>query len=250
MSGHSKWSSIKHKKARTDATRGKIFTRLIKEITVAARFGGGDESSNPRLRSAIAAAKAANMPSANIERGVKRGTGELPGVTYEEITYEGYSPGGAALMIEVLTDNKNRTVADVRHLFSKHNGNLGESGSVSWIFEKKGVIQLKRENTDEDDLMLTALDAGAEDIKDFEDIYEVLTPPENFDVVRDALLAAGYKLESADLTKYPKNLVKIEGKQAIQLLKLMDALDEHEDTQNIYSNFDIDLKVIENMEQN
>lgn len=247
MSGHNKWSSIKHKKAKADAARGRIFTRLIKEITVAARFGGGDENSNPRLRTALAAAKAANMPSANIERAIKRGTGELPGVTYEEITYEGYTAGGAALIIEVLTDNKNRTVADIRHLFSKYNGSLGESGSVAWMFDKKGVVHVKSENVDEDELMLVALEAGAEDVKNLDDVFEILTEPEELEKVRDEIAAAGYEIESAEVTRYPQNTVKIEGKQAGQALKLMDVLDEHEDVQNIYSNFDIDEKLMEEL---
>ncbi len=248
MSGHNKWSSIKHKKAKVDAQRGRIFTRLIKEITVAARMGGGDEESNPRLRAAVAAAKAANMPSANIERAIKRGTGELPGVTYEEATYEGYGPGGAALLIETLTDNKNRTVADLRHILSKHNGNLGESGSVAWIFEKKGVITIKGEGLSEDDVMMAVLDAGAEDIKADGENFEVLTAPEDFDAVKQAVEEAGFPIESAEVTMYPKSTVKLEGKHAEQMLKLMDALDEHDDVQNVYSNFDIDVSVMEQFE--
>ncbi len=248
MSGHNKWSSIKHKKAKVDAQRGRIFTRLIKEITVAARMGGGDEESNPRLRAAVAAAKAANMPSANIERAIKRGTGELPGVTYEEATYEGYGPGGAALLIETLTDNKNRTVADLRHILSKHNGNLGESGSVAWIFEKKGVIVIQGEGLSEDDVMMAVLDAGAEDIKSDGINFEVLTAPEDFEAVKKAVEEAGYPIESAEVTMYPKTTVKLEGKHAEQMLKLMDALDEHDDVQNVYSNFDIDVSVMEQFE--
>jgi YebC/PmpR family DNA-binding regulatory protein len=248
MSGHNKWSSIKHKKAKVDAQRGRIFTRLIKEITVAARMGGGDEESNPRLRAAVAAAKAANMPSANIERAIKRGTGELPGVTYEEATYEGYGPGGAALLIETLTDNKNRTVADLRHILSKHNGNLGESGSVAWIFEKKGVIVIQGEGLSEDDVMMAVLDAGAEDIKSDGTNFEVLTAPEDFEAVKKAVEEAGYPIESAEVTMYPKTTVKLEGKHAEQMLKLMDALDEHDDVQNVYSNFDIDVSVMEQFE--
>jgi YebC/PmpR family DNA-binding regulatory protein len=248
MSGHNKWSSIKHKKAKVDAQRGRIFTRLIKEITVAARMGGGDEESNPRLRAAVAAAKAANMPSANIERAIKRGTGELPGVTYEEATYEGYGPGGAALLIETLTDNKNRTVADLRHILSKYNGNLGESGSVAWIFEKKGVIVIQGEGLSEDDVMMAVLDAGAEDIKSDGTNFEVLTAPEDFEAVKKAVEEAGYPIESAEVTMYPKTTVKLEGKHAEQMLKLMDALDEHDDVQNVYSNFDIDVSVMEQFE--
>jgi len=248
MSGHNKWSSIKHKKAKVDAQRGRIFTRLIKEITVAARMGGGDEESNPRLRAAVAAAKAANMPSANIERAIKRGTGELPGVTYEEVTYEGYGPGGAALLIETLTDNKNRTVADLRHILAKHNGNLGESGSVAWIFEKKGVITIPAEGLSEDDVMMIVLDAGAEDMKSDGEMFEILTAPEDFEQVRKAVEEAGYPIDSAEVTMYPKSTVKLEGKHAEQMLKLMDALDEHDDVQNVYSNFDIDISVMEQFE--
>ncbi len=245
MSGHSKWSSIKRKKGKLDAQRGRIFTRLIKEITVAARLGGGDENANPRLRKAIAEAKANNMPAANIERAIKRGTGELPGVNYEEVIYEGYGPGGAALMVEVVTDNKNRTVADLRHIFSKYGGNLAASGSVAWIFEKKGVIEIRPDVASEDEIMLAAIDAGAEDIKSDEELIEVLTAPEDLDSTKQALTDAGIEIESAQITMYPKNTVKIEGKQAEQLLKLMDALEEHEDVQNIYSNFDIDVKLME-----
>ena len=245
MSGHSKWSSIKRKKGKLDAQRGRIFTRLIKEITVAARLGGGDENANPRLRKAIAEAKANNMPAANIERAIKRGTGELPGVNYEEVIYEGYGPGGAALMVEVVTDNKNRTVADLRHIFSKYGGNLAASGSVAWIFEKKGVIEIRLDVASEDEIMLAAIDAGAEDIKSDEELIEVLTAPEDLDSTKQALTDAGIEIESAQITMYPKNTVKIEGKQAEQLLKLMDALEEHEDVQNIYSNFDIDVKLME-----
>ncbi len=249
MSGHNKWSSIKHKKAKADAARGRVFTRLIKEITVAARFGGGDEGSNPRLRTAVLAARAANMPVVNIERAIKRGTGELPGVSYEEVTYEGYGPGGAALIIEVLTDNKNRTVADLRHLFSKHNGNLGETGSVSWIFEKRGVIQVKKNNVNEDDLMMMALDAGADDVNSSDDTYEILTRPDHFETIKTAIEKSNYIIESAEVTMYPKNTVKVDGKHAEQLLKLMDSLDEHDDVQNVYSNFDIDVKIMEALEQ-
>ncbi len=248
MSGHNKWSSIKHKKARVDAQRGRIFTRLIKEITVAARMGGGDEESNPRLRAAVAAAKAANMPSANIERAIKRGTGELPGVTYEEATYEGYGPGGAALLIETLTDNKNRTVADLRHILAKHNGNLGESGSVAWIFEKKGVITIPAEGLSEDDIMMAVLEAGAEDMKSDGEMFEILTAPEDFEQVKKAVEDGGYPIDSAEVTMYPKSTVKLEGKHAEQMLKLMDALDEHDDVQNVYSNFDIDISVMEQFE--
>lgn len=245
MSGHSKWSTIKRKKAKTDAQRGKIFTRLIKEITVAARQGGGNEETNPRLRTAIAAAKAANMPAANIEKAIKRGTGELPGVIYEEATYEGYGPGGVALLMQVLTDNKKRTVADLRHILTKYNGNLGEPGCVSWMFAKKGLITVEGKEHSEDELMSIVLDAGAEDLRAEDDSYEIVTAPEDLEKVRKALLAEGVEIETAEITMYPKNIVKVEGKDAEQLLKLMDALEDHEDLQHIYSNFDIDVKLLQ-----
>ncbi len=245
MSGHSKWSTIKRKKGAKDAERGRIFTRLIKEITVAARQGGGDETSNPRLRSAIQAAKAANMPSKNIENAVKKGTGELPGVTYDEVVYEGYGPGGVALYIEAMTDNKNRTVAEIRHLLSKHGGSLGENGSVAWMFDKKGIITIPAANTTEDDLMMIVLDAGAEDIEQDEEVFLVKSEPAHFEAVKSALEENGVAYDSAELTMAPQNTVNVEGKQAEQLLKLMDLLEDHDDVQNIYSNFDIDDSVIE-----
>lgn len=249
MSGHSKWSTIKHKKARTDAARGKIFTRLIKEITIAAKIGGGDDSANPRLRSAVAAARGANMPHANIEKAIKRGTGELPGVTYEEATYEGYGPGGAALFIQALTDNKNRTVAELRHILGKNNGNLGESGSVAWIFEKKGIIQVPSVGLEEDDVLMAALEGGAEDIKNENDTFEIFTSPDSLEETKKAIETASFPVETAEVTMYPQNLVKLEGGQAEQMLKLMNALDDHEDVQNVYSNFDIDEKLLEELEQ-
>ncbi|MBC7188523.1 MAG: YebC/PmpR family DNA-binding transcriptional regulator [Calditrichaeota bacterium] len=249
MSGHSKWHSIKHKKAKVDAERGRLFTRLIREITTAARIGGGDENANPRLRAAVAAAKAANMPAANIEKAIKKGTGELPGVVYEEAVYEGYGPGGAAIMVETLTDNKNRTVAEIRHLFSKYNGNLGENGCVAWMFEKKGVITVKPSGKSEDDLLAIALEAGAEDLRNQGGTYEITTSPAEFENVKRALLAKDLEIERAELTMYPKSTVKVEGKNAETLLKLMDALEEQEDVQNLYSNFDIDDKVLEELEQ-
>ncbi|MCR4438848.1 MAG: YebC/PmpR family DNA-binding transcriptional regulator [bacterium] len=249
MSGHSKWHSIKHKKAKVDAERGRLFTRLIREITTAARVGGGDENANPRLRAAVAAAKAANMPAANIEKAIKKGTGELPGVVYEEAIYEGYGPGGAAIMVETLTDNKNRTVAEIRHLFSKYNGNLGENGCVAWMFEKKGVITVKPSGKSEDDLLAIALEAGAEDLRNQGETYEITTSPAEFENVKRALLAKNLEIERAELTMYPKRTVKVEGKNAETLLKLMDALEEQEDVQNLYSNFDIDDKVLEELEQ-
>ena len=245
MSGHSKWSTIKRKKGAKDAERGRIFTRLIKEITVAARQGGGDESSNARLRSAIQAAKTANMPAKNIENAIKKGTGELPGVTYEEVTYEGYGPGGVAVYLECLTDNKNITVAEIRHIFSKNNCSLGENGSVAWMFSKKGVITVPSANTTEDDLMMATLDAGAEDIEQEDDLFIIKAEVSAFEAVKSALEENGIEYESAELTMEPQNMVAVEGKQAEQVLKMMDALEEQDDVQNIYSNFDIDESVIE-----
>ncbi len=250
MSGHSKWSTIKRKKEKTDAQRGKIFTKLIKEITVAARQGGGDESSNPALRSAISNAKTANMPAANIDRAIKKGTGELPGVTYEEITYEGYGPGGTALLIETLTDNKNRTVAEIRHILSKHNGNLGESGCVAWIFEKKGLISVNNKQIVEDELMEIALEAGAEDINLDDENYEIITEPSSFNEVKQVLEDKQIEIESAELTMHPQNTVKVEEKDAEKLFKIMDALEDHDDVNNVYSNFDIDIETLEKLEQN
>ncbi len=249
MSGHSKWHSIKHKKAKLDAERGRLFTRLIREITTAARLGGGDEDANPRLRAAVAAAKAANMPAANIEKAIKKGTGELPGVVYEEATYEGYGPGGAAILVETLTDNKNRTVAEIRHLFNRYNGNLGENGCVAWMFEKKGVITVKRSGKSEDDLLAINRNAGADDLRDQGDTYEIITAPADFENVKRALQQHNVEIERAELTMYPKSTVKVEGKNAETLLKLMDALEEQEDVQNLYSNFDIDDRVLEELEQ-
>ncbi len=248
MSGHSKWATIKRKKEKTDAARGRMFTRLIKEITIAARHGGGDESSNPRLRTAVLAAKAANMPAANIERAVKRGTGELPGVNYEEINYEGYGPGGVAIFLEVLTDNKNRTVAEIRHLLSKYGGSLGESGSVAWMFAKKGVITVPASATTEDDLMMASLDAGAEDITLEEDVFRLTTEMAKLEAVKKALESAKIPFDSAEITMEPANVIKVEGKAAESLLKLIDALEEHEDIQNLYSNFDVDTATLEAME--
>lgn len=241
MSGHSKWHSIKHKKAKVDAARGRVFTKLIKELTVAARIGGGDPDSNPRLRVAIAAAKAANMPSKNIDNAIKKGTGELPGVVYEDVSYEGYGPGGVALYLEAVTDNKNRTVAEVRHIFSKYGGNLGESGSVAWMFERKGLISVPKEQYTEDELMEIALECGAEDINtDNDEVYEIYTAYEDFQQVRTALEEQSVVIENAELTMIPQNTVKLEGKAAEQLMRLMDVLDEHDDIQNVYANFEID----------
>lgn len=250
MSGHSKWHSIKHKKAKVDAQRGRIFTKLIKEITVAARMGGGDPEANPRLRVAIAAAKAANMPAKNIDNAIKKGTGELPGVVYEDVTYEGYGPGGVAVFVEAVTDNRNRTIAEIRHLFSKYGGNLGENGSVAWMFERKGLIQVPKDQYTEDELMEIVLEAGAEDMKVGDGVYEIYTAFEDFHKVRNALEEQGIAMESAELTRIPQNTIKIEGKTAEQTLKLMDVLDEHDDVQNVYANFDIDDSEMERLASN
>jgi len=246
MSGHSKWSSIKHKKAAVDAKRGKIFTKLIKEITVAARMGGGDPDANPRLRTAIAAAKNENMPKDNIERAIKKGTGELEGVHYEESIYEGYGPGGAAVLVESLTDNKNRAVSDIRHIFSKNGGNLGESGCVAWMFKKKGYIVVERSAVDEDRLMETALDAGAEDIREDEDNYEVISAPEDFDAVKEAIEAAEIAYQSAEITMLPQSTTALTGKEAEQMVRLMEMLEDCDDVQNVYTNADIPEEVFEN----
>lgn len=240
MSGHSKWATIKHKKAATDAKRGKIFTRLIKEITIAARNGGGDVDSNPRLRTAVLAAKQENMPADNIKRAIQRGTGELPGLQYEELTLEGYGPGGVALLLQVTTDNRNRTISELRHLMSKNSGNLGEAGSVAWMFRKRGSITLAKGAINEDDLMTIVLDAGAEDLQDDGSSWEVLTPPEAFDAVVAALKAKQLEPEVAELAMIPQNYVKVEGREAEQTIKLVEALDDHEDVQHVYSNFDVD----------
>jgi YebC/PmpR family DNA-binding regulatory protein len=240
MSGHSKWSSIKHKKGALDAKRGKIFTKLIKEITVAARMGGsGDPDTNPRLRTAIAAAKSENMPKDNIERAIKKGTGELEGVNYEESTYEGYGPGGAAVLVESLTDNKNRTVADVRHIFSKCGGNLGENGCVAWMFDKKGYIVVERSAIDEDTLMEVALDAGAEDVREDDSNFEVITAPEDFEAVKAAIDAKDIQCLDAEVTMLPQNTADLKGKEAEQMIRLMDMLEDCDDVQKAYTNADI-----------
>jgi YebC/PmpR family DNA-binding regulatory protein len=249
MSGHSKWSQIKRKKGVADAKRGQVFTKLIKEITVAARFGGGDPEGNARLRTAIAAAKAENMPKDNIERAIKKGTGELAGVTYEEFPYEGYGPGGAAVLVEVLTDNKNRTTAEVRHIFSRGGGNLGEAGSVAWMFHKKGYIVIDKKAVDEDKLMEVTLDAGAEDIETSDKEYEVTTEPQKLDAVKKALEKAGIKYQLAELTMYPQSTVAIDGKHAEQMLRLMEQLEEHDDVQKVYANFDIPDSVMEQLDK-
>jgi len=239
MSGHSKWSSIKHKKAAVDAKRGKVFTKLIKEITVAARMGGGDMTANPRLRTAVQAAKAENMPKDNLERAIKKGTGELEGVSYEEATYEGYGPAGAAILIESLTDNKNRAVADIRHIFSKCGGNLGENGCVAWMFDKKGYIAIEKASADEDLVMETAIDAGAEDVREDEDNFEIITAPEDFEAVKEAIDAASITCIDAEITMLPQTTANLEGKEAEQMVRLMDMLDDCEDVQKVYTNADI-----------
>ncbi|MGO9565968.1 MAG: YebC/PmpR family DNA-binding transcriptional regulator [Desulfomonilaceae bacterium] len=239
MSGHSKWSTIKHKKGAADAKRGKMFSKLIKEISIAARMGGGDLDGNPRLRTAVNTARAANMPKENIDRAIKRGTGEIEGVTYEEMTYEGYGPGGVAVIVEVLTDNKNRTVAEVRHIFDKYNGNLGESGCVSWMFDKKGVVVVLAEGLSEDEVMELAVDAGAQDVKTEGHAFEITAEPLDFEAVRKAVEDKGWKVELAEISMIPQNTVKLEGKRAEQMLKMMDALDDNEDMQKVFANFDI-----------
>ena len=245
MSGHSKWHSIRHKKAAADSKRGKVFTRLIKEISVAARMGGGDPDANPRLRTAVQAAKDANMPHDNVKRAILKGTGELPGQSYEESTYEGYGPGGVAVFIEALTDNKNRTVAEIRHTFSKYGGNLGENGSVQWIFEKKGYITVPKKGVAEDSLFEIVLEAGAEDLQSESDMFEVYTSLEAFESVKQALVDASVEVDHSSLTMIPQNEVSVTGKTAHQMLNLMEFLDEHEDVQNVYANFDIDDKEME-----
>ena len=244
MSGHNKWSSIKHKKGAEDAKRGKIFTKLIKEITVAARMGGGDAAANPRLRSAIQTAKTENMPKNNIERAIKKGTGELEGVIYEEVTYEGYGPGGAAVIVEVLTDNKNRTVADVRHIFSKAGGNLGSNGCVAYMFDKKGYLSVSKEASDEDHLMETALEAGADDIREEGNVWEVITAPEDFETVRVALEGAAIAFEDAEVTLLPQTTTNLQGKEAEQMIRLMDNLDDCDDVQKVYTNADIPAEMV------
>lgn len=246
MSGHSKWSTIKHKKGAADAKRGKLFTKLIKEVTTAARLGGGDPEGNPRLRKAIEVAKNANMPGDNIDRAIKKGTGELEGVIYEEITYEGYGPEGVAIVVECMTDNRNRTVADIRHLFTKHNGNLGQDGCVAWMFDKVGLIVIDKSKTTEEQLMEVALEAGANDIKEEDDLFEVHTAVEDFDAVSKAINAANIETISAELTRIPQNTVKVEGKSATTMLKLYTLIDDHDDVQNVYANFDIDDEILEN----
>ena len=250
MSGHSKWSSIKHKKGAADAKRGKVFTKLIKEITVAARLGGGDPDGNPRLRTSIMIAKSKNMPVDNITRAIKKGTGELEGVQYEEHTYEGYGPGGAAIFLEAMTDNKNRTVSEIRAALGKAGGNLGENGCVGWMFEQKGLLTVKTEDRSEDDLMELAIDAGADDLQTVDEYYEITTSVENFETVRKALENASIPVELAEITRIPQNTVSIDEKKGKALLKLMDILEDHDDIQKAYSNFDISDDVMATIIEN
>ena len=245
MSGHSKWHTIKHKKGAADAKRGKIFTRIIKELTVAARSGGGDIDANPRLRTIVAEAKSVNMPADNIKRAIQRGTGELPGVSYEEINYEGYGPGGAAVIVETLTDNKNRTVGEIRHVLSKYGGNLAAENSVAWMFDKKGYIVVEKTKAAEEALMAAAIDAGADDMRDDGDSWEIVSAPDTFQTVLEAVKALGIEPAAAEVAWLPQNYVKLEGKQAQQMIRLMEALEEHEDSKKVWSNADIEEKEIE-----
>jgi len=245
MSGHSKWHTIKHKKGAADAKRGKVFTRIIKELTVAARAGGGDVDSNPRLRTIVAEAKSVNMPADNIKRAIQRGTGELPGVNYDEITYEGYGPGGAAIIIETLTDNKNRTVGELRHMLGKYGGNLAAENSVAWMFDRKGYIVVDKSKAEEEALMATALDAGADDMRDDGEAWEIMTPIDAFQKVLEAVKAMGIEPGAAEIAMLPQNYVKLEGKTAQQMVKLMEAAEDHEDTKKVWSNADIEEKEIE-----
>ena len=247
MSGHSKWSTIKHKKAAKDAKRGKAFTKLIREITVAARLGGGDINGNPRLRTAVLTARSQSMPSDNIDRAIKKGTGELEGVSYEEITYEAYGPGGVAMLVRVLTDNRNRTVAEIRNVISKHGGNMGESGSVGWMFSQRGLIAVERVDIDEDRLLEVALEAGAEDVREAGDLMEVVTPPPGFEPVREAVVTAGFKAASAEITMIPQNTILIAGRHAEQMVKLLELLDDHDDVQSVSSNMDIAADELERL---
>ncbi len=244
MSGHSKWATIKHKKGALDAKRGKIFTRLIKEISMAAK-SGGDPDMNPRLRTAIAAAKAENMPADNIKRAIQRGTGELPGATYEEFVLEGYGPGGVALLVDISTDNRNRTVSEIRHVFTKNGGNMAEAGAVSWMFHKKGDIIVPKSAAKEDDLMTIVLDAGAEDLKDDGETWEVITEPSAYETVLEAVKKAGITPASSSVAMVPQSYIKLEGQQAAQMIRLIEALEDHDDVQNVHANFDIDQKVLE-----
>jgi YebC/PmpR family DNA-binding regulatory protein len=245
MSGHSKWATIKHKKGALDAKRGKTFTRLIKEITMAAKSGGGDPEGNPRLRTAIAAAKAENMPADNIKRAMQRGTGELPGATYEEIMFEGYGPGGVALIVDVTTDNRNRTVSEIRHAFGKNGGNLGESGSVAWMFQKKGYLVVPKSGAKEDDLMNLVLENGGDDLRDDGNDWEIVTEPGSFEGVLNAVKAAGIETSVAEISMIPQNYIKLEGHAANTMIRLLESLEDHDDVQHVYSNFDVDTKQLE-----
>jgi YebC/PmpR family DNA-binding regulatory protein len=247
MSGHSKWSSIKHKKALKDARRGKLFTKFIKEITVAARMGGGDVNANPRLRTAVTTARQNSMPADNIDRAIKKGTGDLEGVTYEEMTYEAYGPGGVAILVQALTDNRNRTVADLRSIITKHGGNLATAGAVSWMFQKRGLITVERAGVDEDRVMEVALEGGAEDVREAGDILEVVTAPEQFDRVKEALDAAKIAAASAEVTSIPSSTVAISGKPAEQMVRLLEAVEDHDDVQNVSSNMDIAAEELERL---
>jgi YebC/PmpR family DNA-binding regulatory protein len=244
MSGHSKWATIKRKKAVTDSRRGKVFTQIIKEITIAAKSGGGDPAGNPRLRLAIDKAKSSNMPADNIKRAIMKGTGELPGVSYEDVTYEGYGPGGVALIIESVTDNKNRTVSEIRHLLERGGGKLGAAGSVAWMFHKKGTIRTAKGSMTEDDMLAIVLDAGADDLRMDGESFEITTAPETFEAVKKAIEEKHIPIEEAEIHKVPENTVKVEGPEAERVLKLMEAIEEHDDTQHVYANFDIDEKVL------
>lgn len=249
MAGHSKWANIKHRKSAEDAKRGKVFTRITKEIIVAARMGGGDPNANPRLRAAIQNAKSNNLPKDKVERAIKKGTGELEGINYEETSYEGYGPGGAAVLVESMTDNKNRTVSDIRHIFSKHGGKLGENGCVDWLFDKKGWIAVKKSDVEEETLMTVALDAGAEDIREEDqNNYEIITPPDAFEDVKAALDEAELPYENAEVTMLPQTYINLTGKEAEQMYRLMDALDDNDDVQKVYTNADIPEEVIAEMQ--
>lgn len=247
MSGHSKWSTIKRKKEKIDSARGKVFTKLIKEITIAARQGGSDIDANSRLRTAVFAARTENMPQANIERALARGSGELEGITYEEIIYEGYGAGGVAVLIEAVTDNRNRTTPEIRHAFSKHGGNVGDTGCVAWMFDQKGLIAISKDMINEDELMMIALEAGAEDIRDEGDCFDVLTSQQDFEMIRTTLVDRGVKPIRAVVSRIPQSTVTVEGKEAEQVLRLMEILEDHDDVQNVYANFDIDDSVLERM---
>jgi YebC/PmpR family DNA-binding regulatory protein len=245
MSGHSKWHTIKHKKGAADAKRGRVFTRIIKELTVAARSGGGDPDTNPRLRTVVAEAKQVNMPAENIKRAIRRGTGEEPGVQYEEVTYEGYGPGGVALIIETMTDNKNRTVGEIRHLLTKYGGDLGQTNSVAWMFDKKGYIVIEKAKAAEDTLLTAALDAGADDLRDDGETWEVISPPEAFQAIKEAVEKLGIETASAQVAMLPKNYVSLEGRAAQSMLKLLDLIEDHDDVQHVWSNMDVDEKELE-----